>query len=210
LHRTGIQADRFLLKKVPAAGFTLTPALVSDAVLDFNNVATIKLCYKASRRDSLDTEFDIEPDTLKLFLESLHQRAVAFNWMTTLTIQKNQIHYNLIDGYGTLTFEDVRLHAITYNGQHVHAAQKSMQIFNCLSKSLMEAGKTRVFLESHEYTLNGIADGLLFLKVVVPLAHIDTRATITMICNCLSSLMQKWCTFKTTSCNSTSLSRCNV
>lgn len=87
---------------VPAAGFTLTPALVLDAVLNFNNVATVKLYYKA-RRDSLDTEFDIEPDTLKLFLESLHQRAVAFNWMTTLTIQKNQIHYNLIDGYGTLT-----------------------------------------------------------------------------------------------------------
>jgi hypothetical protein len=51
--------------------FALTPALISNAPLDFNQVGDVKLYYKAS--GSLDIEFDVEPGTLKLFLESLRQ-----------------------------------------------------------------------------------------------------------------------------------------
>lgn len=170
----------------PTAAFALTPALLSNEVLDFNDVGAIKLYYKAS--DSLDIEFDVEPGTLKLFLESIRQRAVAVNWMSTLTIQKGINTFNLVDDYGSLTFEEVRTRVMLYNGLNVRDAQNSIQIFHCASTSLTEAGKTRVFLEAHKYTINGIADGLLFLKVVIQLAHVDTRATITVIRTRLSSL----------------------
>jgi hypothetical protein len=66
-----------------------------------------------------------------------------------------------------------------------------MQIFSCLSALLTEAGKNRVFLEAHKYALNGIVDGLLFLKVVIQLAHINTRVTFTVIRSRLSSLNSK-------------------
>jgi uncharacterized coiled-coil protein SlyX len=46
-------------------------------------------------------------------------------------------------------------------------------------------------LEARRYAVNGFTDGLLFLKVILQLAHIDTRATITVICTRLSMLDSK-------------------
>ena len=48
-----------------------------------------------------------------------------------------------------------------------------------------------MFLDSRRYTINGRTDGLLFLKVTLQLAHVDTRATITVIRTSLSSLDAK-------------------
>ena len=128
--------------------FALTPALISSAPLDFANAGDVlKLYYKAS--SALDIQFDVDPATLKLFLESTRQRAVAFNWMMMLSIQKNHRAYNMIDEYGSLTYDDILQHALTYNGLNVRHAQNSIQVFNCLSSSLTEAGRTRVFLEAH-------------------------------------------------------------
>jgi hypothetical protein len=111
--------------------------------------------------------------------------------MSTFMIQKNNCSYNMIDEYGSLTYDDIHTHALTYNGLNVRYAQNSIQIFNCLSGSLTEAGKSRVFLEARRYTINGFTDGLLFLKVTLQLAHIDTQATVTVIHTRLSMLDSK-------------------
>jgi hypothetical protein len=174
----------------PQVAFALSPVLISSAPLDFNQVGAIKLYYKAS--DALDITFDVEPGmTLKLFLESLCQHAVMFNWMTNFNIQINTCTYNLNNNHGTLTYDDVLQHDISYNGLNVHHAQNSIQIFNCLSGSLTEAGRSRVFLEARRYTVNGFTDGLLFLKFMRHLAHINTRATIIVIQTRLSMLDSK-------------------
>jgi hypothetical protein len=39
---------------------------------------------------------------------------VVFNWMTSFNIQKNNQAYNLIDDYGSLSYNDVLQHALTY------------------------------------------------------------------------------------------------
>jgi hypothetical protein len=66
-----------------------------------------------------------------------------------------------------------------------------MQIYGCLSQSLTEEAKNEVALEAAQYTIAGVADGLLFFKVIVGLAHVDTRATITVIRTRLSTLDAK-------------------
>jgi hypothetical protein len=136
--------------------FTLTPALISSAPLDFNQVGAIKLYYKAS--GALDIAFEVGPGTIKLFLESLRQQAVVFNWMSTFNIQKNTRTYNLIDDYETLTYDDVLQHAISYNVLNIRHAQNSIQIFNCLSGSLTEAGRSRVFLEEGTQSMGSLMD----------------------------------------------------
>ena len=110
--------------------FALTPALLSDAPLDYNDSGSVKLFYKAS--SALDIQFDVELASLKLFLESVHQRTAMFNWMSTFSIKKNNRTYNMITEHGSLTYDDVMQHAMTYHGQNVRNAQNSIQIFNCL------------------------------------------------------------------------------
>jgi hypothetical protein len=136
--------------------------------------------------------FDVEPAGLKLFLENVRKKAVSFNWMRTFNIPVNGHTLSLIDSYGAITMPDVRQQALTYIGQHVRHAQNLLQIFNCLSASLTEGGMARVYLHSVvDYTVNGITDGILFLKLIIRLAHINTRATVTVICTRLSSLDSK-------------------
>jgi hypothetical protein len=158
-------------------------------VLDYTDVGSIKLYYRAV--EAMDPLFDVEPAGLKLFLENVRKKSVSFNWMMTLNVNVNGQTLNLIDHYGAITLPDVRTHALTYNGQHVRNAQNSLQIFNCLSASLTEAGMSRVFLHSEDYTVNGETDGVLFLKLIIRLSHIDTRATVTVIRTRLSSLDSK-------------------
>ena len=173
----------------PAVPFALTPALVNNDILDYTDQGTIKSYYRAI--EPLDPVFDVEGGTLKLFLENVKQRAESFNWMSTLTIPKNGQQLNLIADYGALSLQDVNDHAQTYIGQHLRNAQNSFQIYNCLISSLTDAGKARVVLESNKFTINEVPDGPLLLKVIIQLAHIDTRATVTVIRTRLSSLDAK-------------------
>ena len=166
--------------------FALTPALINNDPLDFTQVQAIKLFYRATQ--ALENQYDLSTDGLKLFLESLRQRSIESNWWMTLTINRNNVAYNLIDHYGVLSYQDVRDRAMMYHGQHTRDAQNSMQIFTCLSNTLTQEAKARVYVESDKYTIGDSADGLLFLKVIVQLSHIDTNATITMIRTRLSSL----------------------
>ena len=170
----------------PAVPFALTPALVNNDILDYTDQGTIKSYYRAI--EPLDPVFDVEGGTLKLFLENVKQRAESFNWMSTLTIPKNGQQLNLIADYGALSLQDVLDHAQSYIGQHLRNAQNSFQIYNCLISSLTDAGKARVVLESNKFTINEVPDGPLLLKVIIQLAHIDTRATVTVIRTRLSSL----------------------
>jgi hypothetical protein len=139
----------------------------------------------------MEPYFDVEPAGLKFFLENVRKKAVSFNWMMTFAVNVNGQVRSLIDDYGSITMEEVRNHALTYNGQHVRHTQNSLQIFNCLSATLTEAGMARVYLHSEEYTINGVTGGVLFLKLIIRLSHIDTRATVTVIHTRLSCLDSK-------------------
>ena len=68
---------------------------------------------------------------------------------------------------------------------------QGLQIFNCLIDSMTDEGKAKVVLETHRYTIQGQGDGLLLLKVIIQLAHIDTRATINIIRSSLTTLDMK-------------------
>ena len=171
------------------ANFALTPALVTNNYLDYSQTADAKLYYKAIA--PIATPFDLSSANMKDFLEAVLDKAVLVNWVMTLLIMWNGMQYNLIQHYGVLTLEAIRQHVLTYAGTPTRHAQNATMMFACLRDSLTEAARKRVALEAHKYRINGMADGLLYFKVIVGIAHLDTRATVTVIRTRLSSLDTK-------------------
>jgi hypothetical protein len=169
-----------------APPFALTPALLTSTALDYSTSPNAKLYYKAIL--PLETKFDLTEGNLKNFLESLRNKATLMNWTMTLDIIKNGVQYNLIEHYGLLSMDDVRQHVMTYNGTTTRHAQNSYMIFACLHDTLTDAARKRVALEQAKFRINAKPDGLLYLKVIVGLAHLDTRATINTIKMRLTSL----------------------
>jgi hypothetical protein len=109
----------------------------------------------------------------------------------TLSFLIQGVLYNLVSQYGSVSIEQVRVHALSYNGTPSRHAQNSDQIYVCLAASLTDEAMQRVALDANKYTIGDDCDGLLYFKVIVGLAHIDTRATVTMIRRRLCALDTK-------------------
>jgi hypothetical protein len=122
------------------------------------------------------------------FCNDFMARAKDVNWLMTLTIPVGVLRYNLITQYGPVTLEQVRAFVTTYKGTPSRHAQNANQIYACLNKSLTSEAKNKVGLEMVSYSINNDFDGLLYFKVIVRLAHIDTRATVAVLCTRLASL----------------------
>ena len=80
---------------------------------------------------------------------------------------------------------------MTYVGTATRHAQNATMMFACLRDALTESAQKRVALESHKYKVSDMADGLLYFKVIMGIAHLDTRATVTVIRTHLLSLNMK-------------------
>jgi hypothetical protein len=109
----------------------------------------------------------------------------------TLSFLIQGVLYNLVSQYGSVSIEQVRAHAQTYNGMQTRHAQNADQIYVCLAALLTNEAMQRVALDANKYTIGDDCDGLLYFKVIVGLAHIDTRATVTMIRRRLCALDTK-------------------
>jgi hypothetical protein len=174
--------------------FALTPALMSDAFLNYTLTNDIKLYYKAIK--GLTNKFDLAPANMRKFLQDVFNKAQDVNWLMTFSIPVGNDHYDLIKEYGSVTLEDMALFADTYVGTQTRHAQNSNQVYACLSKSLTPEAQNKVALETKKYTINGVLDGICYFKVIVGLAHIDTLATVATIRISLSSLNSKIAEFQ--------------
>ena len=171
------------------ARFALTPALVSQQYLDYTLTNDIKLYYKSIA--PLSTKFDLSPANMRGFIKAFFDKASDANWLMTLRIPIGNEQFDLIKQYGSVSIEQVRQHADTYIGTETRHAQNSNQIYACLAESLTTEAKNKVALETHKFVVQETNDGLLYFKVIVGLAHIDTRATVMVIRTRLSSLDTK-------------------
>jgi hypothetical protein len=168
----------------------LTPALISDAFLNYTLTNDIKLYYKAIK--GLTNKFNLAPGNMRKFLQDVFNKAQDVNWLMTFTIPVGNAHYDLIKEYGSVMLEDVALFAMSYVGTQTRHAQNSNQVYACLSESLTPEAQNKVALETKKYTINGTLDGICYFKVIVGLAHIDTLATVATIRISLSSLDAKF------------------
>jgi hypothetical protein len=175
----------------PDVAFALTPALANKEVLDYTTQAGTKLFKSATEK--LSIEFDCDSENLPLFLAQLRDRAAIYDWLALLLIPKGgneDLTKDLIESYGELSYEDVKRSADTYVNTPTRLAQDSVMLYICIMSSLTEAGQKKVRSRGLTYPFmsgdKGV--GTLLLKVVVMVAHVDTRATVTQVRTKLSSL----------------------
>ena len=169
--------------------FAFSPARLQNRLLDYNSPSDVKLYYKAVL--PLEEKFDLSSEKIRGFLEDFYDRAKNVNWQETLTIMVNGVPLNLVKNYGSITLQQVQAHAAVYSQLFNRDLQNSAQIYQCLSSSLTIEAKTKVVLESAKYTVADETDGLIFFKVLMSIAQVDTRATISVIRTRLSSLDTK-------------------
>jgi len=176
-----------------AAHFALSPALVNEDVIDYATAEGSSIFKQAVK--PLKVEFDCTPEGLTVFLNQIKDRAIAFGWNPILEVpidvdddDEDAETINICEGYGQLTLEQVRAHVETYINEEVREAQLSMQLYQCITKSLTEAGQAKVMLSHSDYIVDGSPSGVALIKVIVRISYVDTNATVLTIRNNLSTL----------------------
>jgi hypothetical protein len=171
--------------------FALTSALSNREVLDYNDPADTKHFNAATEKLSID--YDCDSENLPLFLVQLCDRAAVYDWLALLLIAKagnEEMTKDVIESYGELNYKDVKRHSDTYVNLETRSSQDSVMLHLCIMASLTEAGQKKVRSRGLTYPFmsgdKGV--GMLLLKVVVMVAHVDTRATVTQVRTKLSSL----------------------
>ena len=166
-----------------APQFALAPGS-NDHVLDWTNPDHMKQYYKAtSPLDS--TEFDRQPNKIRLFLAHVEDQAQQFNWQSILTIPVSlpPTSYNLVCDYGWMSLQDVQAKALTYVGIQGREAQDSYMLYNFLIESLMDSFKAQVLLYKQDYTITPMGgqppmkDRPTLLNRLIMLTYINNRAT---------------------------------
>lgn len=179
---------------VPAVQFALTPARVSNAVIDYANESGRKQFKSATA--ALPEKFNLESSELQLFLQMLRDRVYEQDWSDIILIpiggDVNNLK-SLTDHYGEIPLEDVKAHALTYVFGLNRAAQDSMQLYSCLMASLTKGALNKVRLKTDDFNITtpltgSMVSGTALLKVIIGISHIDTMATVSQLRTRLSSL----------------------
>jgi hypothetical protein len=116
-----------------------------------------------------------------------------------ITVVAGQIipEYDLLTQYGRMTLANIKAFSETYQFRQERRAQNAHQMYEFLYLSLNNEAQARVALKEKDYLLTepggltAFANGPLFLKTIIGVAHIDTRSTAAHIRQSLSMLPAK-------------------
>jgi hypothetical protein len=162
----------------------LSPALASYLLLDYRTGEGIKIYGKSMA--PLDVLFNGDSGGLCLFLSKVQQRATQFGWTAILQINQAAQVYNLIESYGQVTIESVKLQAMAIEAASSRDTQNSSQMYTFLITSITDGLLGNVISQREQYTsVGGFLDGPSLLKVLVTISHVDTRAQASHIRQCL-------------------------
>lgn len=187
------------------AQFALAPGRLGTEVLDYSSSEGIKLYNKATA--PLENKYDLDPGHLYGFLQKVRNRAMNQNWQEickipvgpTIVVPDAVIpEYDLLTEYGRMTLAHVRSHAGSYQFVSGRSAQNAHQMYEFLYSSLDDDAQVRVaakevsyFISAAEAPESRFFNGPLFLKTIIGVAHIDTRATAAHIRQSMAKLPAK-------------------
>jgi hypothetical protein len=96
-----------------------------------------------------------------------------------------------VTNYGQLTLANITVHAAGYVNLPIRDAQNSMLLYKYLLDSLTEAAKLVMVTMSHQYHVNNLPIGTLFLKSIIGRSSIDTKAKVLLLRESVSHLYLK-------------------
>jgi len=167
----------------PAAPvFALTPALLITGFLDWTKPENVKLYTKAIEK--LDFKFEGTSDQVILLAQATQNRVELYGFdRTVINIPDAEgTMRNLITEHGLLSYEDIRIWAITNAvGQENRAAQDNMMLFQCLFNSVSEDVKKKLIPMSSEHKVNDTTIAAMYYKGLLSTVEVETKATIAFI-----------------------------
>jgi hypothetical protein len=173
----------------PVPAFALLPGSTTVNPLDFSKTQDMKVYIAATT--GLDKKFDLKEDSLHLFLTEVKERVRTYGWTGILQVPDNHvppIQRNVLTNFGQVTLDDCHRHALTYHGTQTRDAQNSMFLYQFLHDSLSEDAKAIMVSNVTMYSIEGVPVGLLFLKLLIGKASIDTNAKVLLLREQVSSL----------------------
>lgn len=176
--------------------FARTPAFRAQAdLLDFGKKTDLSVFTDGSTPVFEGEErFDVKAETLGPFLKRLLKKATDQGWNDAGNGQQivlfNIIHngtalvIDLLKEYGRIDVLDLRAQCerfmIGADSQH-RAHQNNQMMQACVWDSLTLSAQQRLSQFESEYTFGGVICGPLLLKIIIRMATMDSRATISII-----------------------------
>jgi hypothetical protein len=176
--------------------FAFSPAQAVQGLLDFSKSEHSKI-YKSAIREVSKDPFDCEAEGLYQFLKDVQDRADEMGWsdnILNITLEVTDdiepVQENLIDNYGTISWEQVVESELQYINEQGRDAQNTYMLYKCLMSSLTNNAKKRISLWSEQYRIgdNDLCSGVALLKIIIRESHLDTNATTNQIRTKLSNL----------------------
>ena len=162
--------------------FAITPGRASTATLDCMTAEGINLYNKATK--GVEPPYELSDKGLYAFLRQVSHQANQMNWDTFInvpvTIGGVNLMFDLLSQHGMLNLAKVHALVLTYQGLVGRAAQNSRQMYTFLFESLDAQTRMHMSMKGEQYKITVCAtiyhSRTLFLKVLVGIAHIDTRS----------------------------------
>jgi hypothetical protein len=165
--------------QAPAAGpvtYAGNPAMAVQGLIDYTSKQGTYLYEKATK--ALPSEMDCKPNKSYLFIEQLTDRSKASDWSELITVTTPAGEINILDRHGSATMEQLKEDAHNrYIGKSSRMEQCSIQMAECLMNSLTAAAQMTIRLKKDEYTVGGVAIGILMFKVIMKTTTLDSEIT---------------------------------
>jgi hypothetical protein len=176
---------------VPPA-FALLPGSAAINPLTFTTSEDMKI-YNAATK-GLEKKFDLKENNLHLFLTEVKERVRTFGWTDIITVPDSSappVMRNLLTNFGQLTVANCTAHATTYYATQTRTAQNSIFLYQFLHESLTDDAKAIMVANLALYSIADVPIGILYLKLLIGKASIDTKAKVLLLREQISSLHTK-------------------
>lgn len=173
----------------------LNPGEANRAVLTF--MTEIENKYQRMMTKPPEAKFDGSGHSLRSFVQRVKQHVALGGWGGIFMIRDviTGTSKNLLDKYGIIPIQDVRIHVQAIYVARLREAQDDQMLFLYLSTSMTDFFSTEVTSQSALYTIHvpygNYSSGLLFLKLMLTYAKTDTIGSVNEIRIKITNLSHK-------------------
>lgn len=174
--------------------FAVTPSLVTNTPIDYSTKAGAAIYEKATQK--LEHTFSLEEPNITTLLAQLRAKTTAHGWKNLfLVTDSNGDQLDFLEKHSKLTESEVKAHADALLQNDDRTKQNDFQLYTLITSSVDSSTTTRMASEEKRYTCgdpnvpaNYLPSGIMYLKILLKLAEVDTRATSAHIRKQLSQL----------------------
>ena len=166
---------------LPPGAFSLHPATVSAAPIDYSTSTGAKLYRAATEQLQDDVLYSLDDPDNNLLIKNLTTRATSSGWEPIFLVG----NFNLLESYGAILRTDITNHVSTILANASRAKQTDAQLLKCL-KNLVDANTKATMAASHSEwrTLPAGAaaadplqdSGILYLYTLLEKSEVTSRS----------------------------------